>query len=176
MTLAAVAAAAARVVGASGGGRGPGRGSDARGALCARTPGEAARTGVRCDIRCCAPTNLSSLETFASVQEHPIKHSILKLANVLENLAEQLAQEVVIWLLLEAELANVVHVDAELLCNVFSNLDEKTIRRNVPGKPSHSSSMGVVCFFSPIFSYFCLLVAARRPCHGRPPRRKYMKT
>jgi hypothetical protein len=36
--------------------------------------------------------------------------------------------------------------------------------------------MGVLCFFSPIFSYFCLFVAAFNPCHGRPPRRKYMNT
>jgi hypothetical protein len=36
--------------------------------------------------------------------------------------------------------------------------------------------MGVVCFFSPIFSYFCLFVAALRPCQGKLPRRKYMKT
>lgn len=46
----------------------------------------------------------------------------------------------------------------------------------IPGKPSQSSLMGVICFFSPIFSYFCLFVAALRPCHGRLPRRKYMKT
>ena len=36
--------------------------------------------------------------------------------------------------------------------------------------------MGVVCFFSPIFSYFCLFVAALRPCQGKLPRRKYIKT
>ncbi|SRR6266403_1080706 len=36
--------------------------------------------------------------------------------------------------------------------------------------------MGVVCFFSPIFSYFCLFVAALRPCQGKLPRRKYKKT
>ena len=49
-------------------------------------------------------------------------------------------------------------------------------RRHLPGNPSHSSLIGVDPFFSPIFSYFCLLVAALRPCHGSPPRRKYMKT
>jgi len=36
--------------------------------------------------------------------------------------------------------------------------------------------MAVVCFFSPIFSYFCLLVAAFKPCQGSPPLRKYIKT
>jgi hypothetical protein len=36
--------------------------------------------------------------------------------------------------------------------------------------------MGVDCFFSPIFSYFCLFVAALRPCQGKLPRRKYIKT
>jgi len=46
----------------------------------------------------------------------------------------------------------------------------------LPGKPSHNSFIGVICFFSPIFSYFCLFVAALRPCQGRLPRRKYMKT
>ena len=46
----------------------------------------------------------------------------------------------------------------------------------IPGKPSHKSLIAVVCFFSPIFSYFCLLVAALSPCHGRPPLRKYINT
>ena len=36
--------------------------------------------------------------------------------------------------------------------------------------------MGVDIFFSLIFSYFCFLVAAFRPCQGREPRRKYMTT
>src|SRR2546429_7360485 len=49
-------------------------------------------------------------------------------------------------------------------------------QRNIPGNPSHKSLIAVVCFFSPIFSYFCLFVAAFKPCHGNPPRRKYMKT
>jgi hypothetical protein len=30
---------------------------------------------------------------------------------------------------------------------------------NIPGYPSQRSLMVVACFFSPIFSYFCLLVA-----------------
>jgi len=36
--------------------------------------------------------------------------------------------------------------------------------------------MGVAIFFSLILSYFCRLVAAFRFCHGKVPRRKYMKT
>ena len=48
--------------------------------------------------------------------------------------------------------------------------------RTLQGNPSQRSLMAVNCFFSPIFSYFCLLVAALSPCHGKPPRRKYMKT
>ena len=38
------------------------------------------------------------------------------------------------------------------------------------------ASTGVDIFFSLIFSYFCFLVAAFRPCHGRLPRRKYIST
>jgi hypothetical protein len=33
--------------------------------------------------------------------------------------------------------------------------------------------VGVVIFFSMMRSYFCFLVAAFRPCHGREPRQKY---
>lgn len=40
----------------------------------------------------------------------------------------------------------------------------------------HSTSMGVDIFFSLMRSYFCLLVAAFRPCHGSEPRLKYMRT
>lgn len=36
--------------------------------------------------------------------------------------------------------------------------------------------MGVDIFFSLMRSYFCLLVAALRPCQGREPRLKYMRT
>src|ERR1700684_29121 len=41
------------------------------------------------------------------------------------------------------------------------------------GKPRHRTSVGVVIFFSMMRSYFCFLVAALRPCHGREPRQKY---
>ena len=47
---------------------------------------------------------------------------------------------------------------------------------NSAGKPLHSTSTGVDIFFSLIFSYFCFLVAALRPCHGREPRLKYIMT
>lgn len=46
----------------------------------------------------------------------------------------------------------------------------------IPGNPAHSSLTIVDCFFSPIFSYFCLFVAALRPCQGSEPLKKYMKT
>lgn len=52
----------------------------------------------------------------------------------------------------------------------------QTLNGNLPGMPSQSSLIGVVCFFSPIFSYFCLFVAAFKPCHGKLPLRKYIKT
>ena len=39
------------------------------------------------------------------------------------------------------------------------------------------SICGVYCFFlSHIFSYFCFLLLARRPCHGRLPLLKYSIT
>ena len=37
-------------------------------------------------------------------------------------------------------------------------------------------STAVDIFFSDIFSYFCFLVAALSPCHGRHPRLKYINT
>lgn len=40
----------------------------------------------------------------------------------------------------------------------------------------HNTSTGVDIFFSLIFSYFCFLVAALSPCHGRQPLLKYMST
>ena len=42
------------------------------------------------------------------------------------------------------------------------------------GYPLQSTSTGVESFFSLIRSYFCFLVAAFRPCHGRLPRLKYI--
>lgn len=46
----------------------------------------------------------------------------------------------------------------------------------LPGNAPHNSLTDVDCFFSPIFSYFCLFVAALRPCQGSEPRKKYIKT
>ncbi len=40
----------------------------------------------------------------------------------------------------------------------------------------HPTSMGVLIFFSLIFSYFCFFVAALSPCQGKLPRRKYIST
>ncbi len=37
------------------------------------------------------------------------------------------------------------------------------------------TSKGVFIFFSLIFSYFCFLVAACKPCQGKLPRRKYLQ-
>lgn len=44
------------------------------------------------------------------------------------------------------------------------------------GNPLQSSSIGVCIFFSLILSYFCLLVAALRPCQGKDPLLKYINT
>ena len=48
--------------------------------------------------------------------------------------------------------------------------------QNLHGKLLLSSSIGVDIFFSLILSYFCRLVAAFNPCHGKLPLRKYMST
>src|SRR5271154_3596120 len=58
----------------------------------------------------------------------------------------------------------------------MSDFSAKSRGGIIPGKPSHRSLIAVVCFFSPIFSYFCLFVAAFNPCHGSPPLRKYINT
>ena len=47
---------------------------------------------------------------------------------------------------------------------------------DVLGYPRQSTSTGVDIFFSLIFSYFCFFVAAFKPCQGRLPRLKYIKT
>lgn len=47
---------------------------------------------------------------------------------------------------------------------------------NLHGNPLQRTSIGVDIFFSLILSYFCFFVAALRPCHGRLPRLKYMRT
>lgn len=44
------------------------------------------------------------------------------------------------------------------------------------GYPLHKSSNEVTIFFSLIRSYFCRLVTAFKPCHGKEPRLKYINT
>lgn len=56
------------------------------------------------------------LPTLAIVEEHPVVNAIFRLAAVLEDLGEEFAQEVVVGCLLETELADIVEVDSELLC------------------------------------------------------------
>ena len=47
---------------------------------------------------------------------------------------------------------------------------------NSHGKPLQSCSVEVLILRSMIRSYFCFLVLALRPCHGRLPRMKYIST
>lgn len=117
------------------------------------------------------------LPTPPIVELHPVVFSILDFSGILQGLGEQVPQVVVVWGVLETQIADVAQVLVELLCALSAGpaiLEKKGCV--LPGYPSHRSLIAVVCFFSPIFSYFCLLVAAFRPCHGRPPLRKYMKT
>ena len=44
------------------------------------------------------------------------------------------------------------------------------------GSPCTGPQSALTIFFLLIFSYFCFLVAAFRPCHSRLPRRKYFST
>jgi hypothetical protein len=121
-------------------------------------------------------TNRASFPTLSIIEQHPIKHTIFLLSDVLQNFGKKLTKEVVVWVLLEAEFANIVQVDAKFLCAQYIRCAHCKAKGHEPGKPSESSLIAVVCFFSPIFSYFCLFVAALSPCQGSPPRRKYMKT
>jgi hypothetical protein len=45
---------------------------------------------------------------------------------------------------------------------------------DIPGCPSHSTSIGVALFVSPIFWYLSFSVSALRPCQGKLPLRKYI--
>jgi hypothetical protein len=124
----------------------------------------------------CGRVGLHDLPTLAVVQLHPVVLAVFNLSGALQCLGEELAEVVVVGGILESEVANITEVLVEFLCIELVLFSHVQNTENVPGKLSHRSLMGVVCFFSPIFSYFCLLVAAFRPCHGSPPRRKYMKT
>ena len=71
-----------------------------------------------------------------------------------------------------------IHTCHSRNCCAVSGINDTVIRcQNMlysHEKPLHSSSTEVDIFFSLILSYFCFFVAARRPCHGRLPRRKYI--
>lgn len=53
--------------------------------------------------------------SFAVVQKHPVVDAVLNLVHALQCLGEQVSQKVVVWSLLERQLANIVQVDTELL-------------------------------------------------------------
>ena len=58
----------------------------------------------------------------------------------------------------------------------FSHLICCQFHCHLHGNPLQRTSIGVDIFFSLILSYFCFFVAALRPCQGRLPRLKYMRT
>ena len=112
-----------------------------------------------------------------TVEKIPVVDAIFYITIILQDFGEKFTKEVIIGRLFKSKLPNIIEIDRELLCRRVSRFASTPLGgRHIPGKPSHSSLIGVVCFFSPIFSYFCLFVAALRPCHGRLPRKKYMKT
>lgn len=51
-----------------------------------------------------------------TVQHIPIENAVVEIVVILHYLREELTKEIIIRGLLEAELANVVQVDCELLC------------------------------------------------------------
>jgi hypothetical protein len=105
---------------------------------------------------------LDSFPPSATIQLHPVVFTILDFASVLERLSEEISQKVVVRGVLKSEVANVAEILVELLCRASvsqCNRSRAGTTCDIPGKPSHKSFMAVVCFFSPIFSYFCLLVA-----------------
>ena len=59
---------------------------------------------------------MTGFPALASIQKHPIVNAVLRFAKSLHDLGEELSQKVIVWCLLEAKLANIVHVDTELLC------------------------------------------------------------
>ena len=65
---------------------------------------------------------MARFPAFPSVEEHPVEHAILRLTQGLENLSEQLPKEVVVRRLLEAKLADIVHVDGKFLCRTWEAL------------------------------------------------------
>ena len=120
---------------------------------------------------------LHGFPSLAIVQLHPVIFSIFDFASVLEGLSKEVSKVVVVRSVLEAKVSYIAQVFVKFFYRrMLVNAKSLPSMQRLPGKPSQRSLIAVVCFFSPIFSYFCLLVAALSPCHGNPPRRKYMKT
>ena len=63
---------------------------------------------------------LHVLPSFAVVDFHPIVISVLDIPNVLECLSEQVSEVVIVWRILEAEVADVAQVFVELFGNCDS--------------------------------------------------------
>jgi hypothetical protein len=76
-----------------------------------------------------------------------------------EQIMEELARIGAVRLVIEPQGTGIVQEDAELI-----------------GETAAEKIGGTVIFFSEIRSYFCYLVAAFSPCHGRAPQRRYMGT
>lgn len=57
------------------------------------------------------------LPSFPVVQQLPVEHRVIRFTYNSEHLDEQLLEEIVVRCLLEAKLADIVQIDAELLCN-----------------------------------------------------------
>lgn len=119
---------------------------------------------------------LHDLPALSVIKLHPVILAVFNFAGALQRLREQFAQVVVVWGVFKAKVADITQVLVKLLCELLVHAHGCDQAIHEPGNPSHRSLIGVVCFFSPIFSYFCLFVAALRPCQGSPPRRKYMNT
>lgn len=115
-----------------------------------------------------------------AIQSRPVIHTVILSTQTDEDLVEEIPKELIIGFFVKTELAYILEINGKLLYEKKKNLvNEKPFMSccvHTPGYPAHSSRIGVDCFFSPMRSYFCLLVAAFNPCHGNDPRRKYMKT
>lgn len=92
--------------------------TDVRGVPCGRDPqGVTVVIGHKLALeKMKHNTYVTSFPALASVQKHPVINAILRLGEGLHDLAEELPQKVIVGCLFEAEFADIVHVDAELLC------------------------------------------------------------
>ena len=59
---------------------------------------------------------------------------------------------------------------------VTNKCEKETSKKRQRNVPSHNCSMVTDRLVSQIRWYFCFLVLARNPCHGRLPRLKYINT